>query len=302
MSRQKNPPPLILVAGPTASGKSALALELARARRGAIINADAMQIYAGAPVLTAQPDAAAREEIPHALYGTVDPARRSSAGIWRTMAADAIRRAVAQGYVPILVGGTGLYFKALLEGLADIPDIPASVREDARRLFDALGEEKFRARLAALDPASAARLARNDRQRLIRAMEVVLHTGKPIGAWQDSAAKAAPSLAALGVRGLEEHLVMPAREDVYAACDSRFGRMLAEGAIEEARALLMRGLDPSLPAMKIIGVREIGCFLRGDLSLEDAADAARQATRNYAKRQMTWFRHQWARTITAARR
>jgi len=279
---------IILVAGPTASGKSALAMELARTGQGTIINTDAMQVYEGLPILSAQPDAKNRKAVPHELYGTLDPAERSSAGRWAEMAAAAIEKTVAQKRVPILAGGTGLYFRALMGGLAPIPAIPENVREKAEALYKEIGEEKFRAKLAKLDPDSAKKLARNDRQRLIRAYEVALHTGKPLGHWHQ---KSAPGF--LDGYKIEAHLLMPEREKLYAACDRRFDKMLEAGAIEEVKSFLKRKLDPDLPAMKTLGLREIAAYLKGEMKLDEAIVKAQQATRNYAKRQMTWFRNQW---------
>ncbi|MDD5587370.1 MAG: tRNA (adenosine(37)-N6)-dimethylallyltransferase MiaA [Alphaproteobacteria bacterium] len=279
-----------LIAGPTASGKSALALEIARRERGTVINADAMQAYAGLPILTAQPEPQDKKEIPHELYEVFDPAERSSVGKWLTLAENAIRRAVEASRTPILVGGTGLYFKALLEGLAEIPPVPEDVRNAAQKLYASLGPDAFRAELAKLDPESAAHLKPNDKQRLIRAYEVAKHTGKPIGHWQ----VASSSTAIAEDFALRSHLLLPPREKLYAACDKRFLNMMERGAIEEVHDLLARKLDPDLPAMKILGVREIAAFLRDEISREEAIAKARQATRNYAKRQVTWFRNQWA--------
>ncbi len=281
-------PKLIIIAGPTASGKSALALDLARRCRGEIINADAMQVYSGLPILSAQPDEKTRREIPHTLYGVLDPGERSSAGNWRTLAANAIKAAAAVDRIPILVGGTGLYFRALLGGLADIPPISNEAHIKTQRLYDESGEDKFRRTLAQLDPESAARIASHDRQRLIRAYEVAFYTGKPLGHWHE---KNIPDT--LCDFTIEPHLLMPPRAELYAACDKRFERMIAQGAVEEAREFLKRGLDPTLPAMKTIGVREIGAFLADALTLDQAIAKGQQATRNYAKRQMTWFRNQW---------
>jgi tRNA dimethylallyltransferase len=295
-------PKIILIAGPTASGKSALALEKAKSLNGVIINADAMQVYSGLPILTNQPSAAAQKAIPHELYAVLDPSERSSAGKWRALAQDAIEKALQAGRTPILIGGTGLYFRALLGGLADIPEIPEAVRTQTKNLYDELGEEKFRRELAKLDPESASRIARNDRQRLIRAYEVVVHTGRPLGEWQKKGLGArgwgskengslflAPSPQPLAP---ESHLLMLERDQLYAACNARFAEMIKRGAVEEARAFLKRGLDPALPAMKTIGLREIAAHLRGDISLDAAIAKAQQATRNYAKRQLTWFRNQ----------
>lgn len=281
-------PKIILIAGPTASGKSALALDMARKTGGTIINADAMQIYAGLPVLTAQPTAAEQKEIPHELYGVLDPSEHSSVAKWLLLAKQAINKTLEAGRTPILVGGTGLYFKALLGGLSDIPEIPGEVRAQTEKLYDELGEEKFRGELAKLDPKTAERLAKNDRQRSIRAYEVAMHTGEPISQWQK---KSTPGF--LDNFSIEPHLILPEREALYTACDHRFTQMMERGAIEEVKQLLARKLDPALPAMKTLGVREIAAYLKGEMKLEEAVTKAQQMTRNYAKRQMTWFRHQW---------
>jgi tRNA dimethylallyltransferase len=283
MSPQKT----ILIAGPTGSGKSALALEMARRENGAIINADAMQVYAGLPILTNQPRADEQKEIPHELYAVLDPAERSSVGIWRRLALKAIEKTIKAGRRPILVGGTGLYFKALFSGLAHIPDIPEDVRTKTQTLYADLGEEKFRAALAPLDPVSAARIARNDRQRLMRAYEVAIHTGRPLSEWQKKSKTESQS------QNSETHLLMLPRDQLYAACDARFLNMIVRGAVEEARQFMKRNLDPNLPAMKTIGLREIASHLHGELTLDQAIAKAQQATRNYAKRQVTWFRNQW---------
>jgi tRNA dimethylallyltransferase len=293
-----NPPKIILIAGPTASGKSALALEKARAENGVIINADAMQIYAGLPILTNQPTAAAQKEIPHELYAILDPSERSSAGKWRTLALAAIEKTLNAGHTPILVGGTGLYFKAFLGGLANIPEIPETVRAQSKNLYDELGQEKFRRELAKLDPVSAAHIARNDRQRLIRAYEVVVGTGRALGEWQKGSGfggqgSGSTFFAEPRTLNPEPHLLFPPRDQLYAACNTRFAQMIHHGAIDEVRAFLTRNLDPALPAMKTIGLREIAAHLRGEISIDAAIAKAQQATRNYAKRQVTWFRRQW---------
>jgi tRNA dimethylallyltransferase len=288
--RRMTKPVLHLIAGPTASGKSALAMNIAKRERGTVINADAMQVYAGLPILTAQPEPEEKKEIPHELYEVFDPAERSSVGKWLALAEDAVKRAVESGRTPVLVGGTGLYFKALLEGLAEIPPVPESVREVARELYARLGSDAFRVELAKLDPESAAHLKPNDKQRLIRAFEVASHTGKPIAHWQSSSS----SRTSAKNFTLRPRLLLPPREELYAACDRRFLAMMKRGAVDEVRTLLARKLDPDLPAMKILGVREIAAMLRGELSRETAIAKAQQATRNYAKRQMTWFRNQWA--------
>ncbi|MER2520515.1 MAG: tRNA (adenosine(37)-N6)-dimethylallyltransferase MiaA [Bdellovibrionales bacterium] len=288
---------VILIGGPTASGKSAFAMEVARRERGAIINADAMQLYSGLSILTAQPRDDERLEIPHRLYGDFDPATHSSVARWLGEAQRAIGESHDAGLVPVLVGGTGLYFRALEQGLADIPDIPGSVRASAQALYDELGEALFRTLLCENDPESAQKIARNDRHRLVRAYEVAHHTGKCLGHWQRlSRETISPRFS------FERHLLLPTRERLYAACDARFLDMIDRGAVEEARAFLSRGLDSGLPTMKTIGLREIRCFLRLECSLDAAILKAQQATRNYAKRQTTWFRNQWTHFVQACER
>ncbi|MDD4616631.1 MAG: tRNA (adenosine(37)-N6)-dimethylallyltransferase MiaA [Alphaproteobacteria bacterium] len=280
---------IILIGGPTASGKSALALRLARERNGNVINADAMQVYAGLPILTAQPSVEDKAKAPHLLYEVTDPAEASSAGKWLSLAQAAIAQSRAEGRMPILVGGTGLYFEALLGGLADIPEIPESVRTEAIRLYETMGEEAFREALSARDSESAHRIARNDRQRLVRAYEVLAHTGKTLGEWhaKDSGFRLQDS------EIVERHLLLPDREELYASCDRRFEQMIERGAVEEVKRLMERKLSPALPAMKILGVRELASYLRGEVSIDEAVAKAQQMTRNYAKRQMTWFRNRW---------
>ena len=278
-------PPVILIAGPTASGKSALALELASALEGTIINADSLQTYRDLRILSARPDAAALARVPHRLYGYLDATERGSAGSWRTLALGEIAASHRAGRLPIVVGGTGLYLRALQHGLATIPPIPAAIREEATALHRALGGAAFRERLAALDPIAANRLAPGDRQRLMRAWEVVSATGRPIGEWQARPEAAVPYRFA-------SILLVPSREALYAACDGRFVGMIGAGALDEVATLAARGLDPELPAMKAVGVPELLRHLRGEIPLDDAVAAAQRATRHYAKRQMTWFRHQ----------
>ena len=283
----KRAPPVIIIAGPTASGKSALALELAAVLCGTIINADSQQIYRDLPVLTAQPDNAALRRAPHRLYGYLDAAERGSVARWRKLALDQIAAAHSVGSLPILVGGTGLYLRALRHGLAPVPEIPPDIRAEAIALYQELGGAAFRERLAALDPAAAARLPPTDRTRLTRAWEVAHATRRPLAEWQSRAADETPyRFATL--------LLMPPREALYAASDARFAKMIAAGALGEVSALAARGLDPNLPAMKAVGVPELLRHLRGDISLAEAIAAAERATRRYAKRQMTWFRHQLA--------
>ena len=278
-------PPVVVIAGPTASGKSALALALAQQLRGTIINADALQCYRDLAILTARPDAAAQVLAPHRLYGVLDAAERGSAGGWRALAMAEIAAATSAGSLPIVVGGTGLYLRALQRGLAPFPEIPENVSEAAVALHRTLGGVAFRERLAEFDPEAARRLHAGDTQRLVRAYAVVRATGVSIGAWRDEPHPASPYRFAT-------ILMMPARDPLYAACDLRFAAMIGRGALAEAATIGARGLDRGLPAMKAVGLRELLSHLRGELTLAEAVGAGQRATRRYAKRQMTWFRHQ----------
>ncbi len=282
-------PKLHLIGGPTASGKTAAALKLARQAPSVIINADAMQVYEGLPLLTAQPTKEEKAQAPHELFEIFDPSHACSAGQWLALARAAIEKAAEQNKTPILVGGTGLYFHVLLNGLAKIPPIPDNVRKATTALYDRLGHDAFREALAKMDPESAKRITLNDRQRLCRAYDVAAHTGKPLGEWQKQK-ETEPLIARFA---LHRHKLMSDRQELYAKCDARFVKMIESGAMEEVRALLEQNLSPDLPSMKILGVRELAAHLRGDISLDEAITAAQQVTRNYAKRQMTWFRNQW---------
>jgi tRNA dimethylallyltransferase len=277
-------PEIVIVAGPTASGKSALALAIAEEFGGTIINADSQQVYRDLAVLSARPSDADMARVPHRLYGMIDAAENCSAGRWLALAQAEVGAARAAGRLPILTGGTGLYLEALLNGLAELPPIPASARETAKALHAELGGVAFRERLAALDPVSAAKLGANDTQRLTRAYEVALATGKSLSQWQEEQAPA-PDLRAAAV------VLLPEREGLYKACDARVTAMIDHGAEEETRALLARGLAANLPAMKAVGLRELGATLDGRVSLEEAIAAMQQVTRQYAKRQYTWFRN-----------
>lgn len=282
-------PALYLIGGPTASGKTALALEIARKERGGIINADAMQIYAGLPLLTAQPTKAEKEAVPHALFEFFDASEKSSAGKWLSLAREAIDRAKQSGQTPIVVGGTGLYFKALFGGLADMPRLSEAAHAETAALYEKLGHDAFRNALAKSDPESAARIAPNDKQRLIRAYEIARYTEKTLPEWQ----KETEASSLHEKFDIKTRLFLPDRAALYAACDARFVKMVENGALDEVRALLARKLDPELPAMKILGVRELAAYLEGKTSLENAIALAQQHTRNYAKRQITWFKNQW---------
>lgn len=278
---------VVVIAGPTASGKSGLALALADEFGATIIAADSMQVYRELPVLTAQPNAAERARAPHRLYGVLPAAERCSAMRWREMALAEIRRSGAAGRLPLVVGGTGLYLKALMDGLSDIPDIAPEFREAAKQRHARLGGPAFHAGLAARDPATAARLSPGDSQRLIRAWEVLEATGRPLTDWQAGPRESAPG----DLRFLTV-VLDPPRAKIHDSCDARFHNMIAGGAVAEVEALLALGLDPDLPAMRALGVRELASYLHGDRGLEDAVESAQIATRQYAKRQSTWFRHQ----------
>ena len=279
------PQTVVIIAGPTACGKSALALALAEELRGTIINADALQCYQDLEILTARPDARAEARAPHRLYGFLDAAERGSVGAWRSLALAEIGAAASAGRLPIVVGGTGLYLRALQHGIAPFPEIPETIRAEATALHRALGGRAFRDRLAMLDPASARRLPAGDTQRLVRAYAVVRATGVTIGAWQNQSHPAARCR-------FTTILLMPRREAVYSACNLRFAGMLDRGALAEAEALVARALDPGLPVMKAVGLPELLDHLHGRLTLAEATLAAQRATRRYAKRQTTWFRHQ----------
>ena len=282
--------PLVIIAGPTASGKSGLALALAEKLDGIIINADSMQVYRDLAILTSRPGVSETARVSHRLYGVLDGDSPCSVARWREMALEEISAAAGRGRLPVCVGGTGLYLRALIRGLAAIPEIPEAVHRAARERYKELGGEAFHEELAARDPETVARLHMNDRQRLIRAWEVFEATGRGLREWQKRETPQ-EGLVAAGVR-LAMIVLMPPREALYGACDKRFHGMIKSGLLDEVRALDARGLDPALPVMKALGLREMLRHCRGETSLEDAVLEAQQATRRYAKRQMTWLRHQ----------
>ncbi|MCK1364000.1 tRNA (adenosine(37)-N6)-dimethylallyltransferase MiaA [Bradyrhizobium sp. 62] len=277
----------VLIAGPTASGKSALALELALAAGGVVINADSMQVYRDLRVITARPTDGDEARAPHRLYGHVDAAVNFSAGAWVGDAAKALEVAKAEGRLPIFIGGTGLYFKALTAGLSVVPPIPAEVREDVRARLERNGVEALHAELAASDPRAAERLNLRDRTRIARALEVVEATGRSLLDWHHEGQP--PLLPGDSFRAV---FLAPERDELYARIDARFDAMLGAGVLKEVERLAARNLDPLLPAMKAHGVPALIRHLRGELSLEQAATIGRADTRHYAKRQFTWFRHQ----------
>ncbi len=274
---------MALIAGPTASGKSALALALAVQSGGVIVNADSAQIYRDLAVLSAAPGPAERASAEHRLYGSVDGSEPCSAADWAAMARREIADVHAAGRLAILVGGTGLYLRTLLDGIAPVPPIDPAVRRHVREA----SVEENRAKLMELDEEAANRLEPGDTTRIARALEVMLSTGQALRLWQQRRQG--------GIGGeveLRPLILLPPREWLYARCDERFAAMVEQGAKDEVRALLQRGLDPHLPVMRAIGVREIAAWLGGEIDREQAIAAGRQATRRYAKRQFTWFAHQ----------
>ncbi|MEE8534514.1 MAG: tRNA (adenosine(37)-N6)-dimethylallyltransferase MiaA [Kiloniellales bacterium] len=288
-------PPLVIVAGPTASGKSALALAVAEAFDGVVINADSMQVYRDLAVLTGRPGPADEARVPHRLYGFLPGGEACSAGRWRDLALAEISEVHGAGRLPVVAGGTGLYLRALERGLSPIPPIPKAERAAARARHAELGAAAFHAALAARDPETAARLDPADSQRLVRAWEVLEATGRPLSDWQRAPAEGTPPYRRLRL------VLAPPRPALYAACDRRFGEMMEKGALEEVRHLVALGLDPSLPIMKALGVPELTRLLAGETGREEAIAAARQATRRYAKRQLTWLRTQFLDAAGAGR-
>lgn len=285
---------VLMICGPTAAGKSGLALALAERCGGVVINADSMQLYSDLRVLTARPDEAEMARAPHRLYGVIDGAERASVAAWLTMAADAVAAARRDGALPIIVGGTGLYFHAAIHGIAPIPDVPPEIHAGCVRQHAAQGGAAFRTALAEHDPVTAARLHDGDSQRLVRAMGVVLATGRPLSDWQADPHQGA-------IQGLPLRLAMlPPRADLYRAINDRFAMMMTQGAEDEVAALAARGLDASLPVMKAIGVREIIAMRAGEMSTQQAVETAARDSRRYAKRQMTWIRNNFNAEIVLA--
>jgi tRNA dimethylallyltransferase len=286
----------IVIGGPTASGKSALAMRIAEASGGVIINADSMQLYRELRIVTARPSPTDEARLPHRLYGVLTADQPGSAGSWLILAQAAIDEAQEHGRPAIVVGGTGLYLHALLHGLADVPAVPAETRARALALYRRLGGPAFHAELQARDPVMAARLQPHDRQRLIRAFEVVSATGRSLAAWQADAPIRIP---------LPQPLVgvalMPPRAEMYARIGRRLEAMVAAGALDELRALRSLGLAPDLPLLKAVAVRELLAHVDGRVDLASALDRATIQTRRYAKRQLTWLRHQLPELTPVAR-
>lgn len=276
----------ILIAGPTASGKSALAIAAARMLGGEIVNADSMQLYAGLPILTAAPSPAELASAPHHLFGVADATEIWSVGHWQRAAVEVLAAIAARGRPAIVVGGTGLFFRALTHGLAEIPPVPETQREISSLLYAAQGEPAFRDLLHDLDPEAEARIEVGDRQRLIRAHGVAVATGKALTAWQTDTR---PVLDPGSWRGV---VLEPPRQALYDRCDARFLRMVEAGGLDEVAAMAARKLNSALPALKALGYRELAAHLNGDIALKAAIATAQMETRRYAKRQMTWFRNQ----------
>lgn len=289
----------ILITGPTASGKSALAVDLAKRHGGAVVNADSMQVYDVLRVLTARPSIEEMGGMEHLLYGHVDPGTAYSTGDWLREISRVLDRLRSEGRLPVIVGGTGLYFKALTGGLSEMPAIPAEVRERLRKRLVDEGPETLHRELANRDPAVAARLGSQDGQRIVRALEVLEATGRSISDFQSGGGPVIvdPDRA-------RKFVVLPDRAVLADRINRRFEKMLEEGAVGEVEALLERKLSPEMPAMKAIGVLQIAAMLRGEMTREAVIETAATATRQYAKRQMTWFRNQmdesWQRIDPAA--
>lgn len=277
----------VLIAGPTASGKSALALEIAARTGGVIINADSMQVYRDLRIITARPTDEEMRSSPHRLYGHIDAAEIYSAGRWLREVEQEIAAARAAGRTAIVIGGTGLYFSALLKGLSAVPEVSAEVRRQIRELGDTRDNEALHAMLTARDPRTAAEIRVSDRQRILRALEVVEATGRGLADWREE-----PGVPVLKASDYRAVFLETDREALGRRIDARFDRMLAEGALDEVRKLAARKLDPRMPAMKAHGVPWLIRHLNGEISLEEAAAQGMRDTRQYAKRQETWFRNQ----------
>ena len=279
--------PIIIIAGPTASGKSSLAIDLAQAFNGIVINADSMQMYRELNILTARPSFEDEALVPHRLFGGLSAENRGSVGRWLELAIDEINTAWADKRLVLVAGGTGMYLKSLYDGLASVPEIPAAINAEVRSLYAKIGGGSFVNQLARVDPKAARTLHASDSQRLTRAMAVVRATGMTLEAWQAKQTKG-PDLAAR----FFIITILPDRKALYAACEERFDAMLSAGALAEVEALLGLGLDHSLPALKAVGVSQLSRYIIGEISLDNAVVAAKQATRNLAKRQLTWLRNQ----------
>ncbi|MBB4572395.1 tRNA dimethylallyltransferase [Rhizobium lentis] len=277
----------ILITGPTASGKSALAVELAKRYGGAVVNADSMQVYDTLRVLTARPSEHEMQGVPHHLYGHVPAGAAYSTGAWLRDVSALLPALKAAGQLPVFVGGTGLYFKALTGGLSDMPAIPEALREKLRTRLLEEGPERLYSELAAIDPIVSASLNRQDGQRIVRALEVIQATGRSIADFQG---RSGPVL--IDAEKARKIVVLPDRAVLHARINGRFEKMLQQGAEDEVRALLSLGLPAEAPVMKAIGVSQIAAMLKGEMTREEVLEKGAATTRQYAKRQMTWFRNQ----------
>jgi tRNA dimethylallyltransferase len=287
MPESMSSPRAFLIAGPTASGKTALALDVAERVGGAIVNADSMQVYRDFHILTARPTPQEEARAPHFLFGHVEAAVNYSVGRWLADFAETLAELDARGLTPVVVGGTGMYFKAALYGLSDIPAVPDEVRETVRAAAQGKTPQQLHAELAACDPQTAARLQPTDPQRILRALEVFAATGKPLAAYHGP--RSAPLLLMSACRAV---FLAPDRAALYARIDQRYDQMIAHGALDEVRALHARGLDPALPAMRAHGAPHLIAYLNGEMSRVEAIAHGKSDTRHYAKRQFTFARHQ----------
>lgn len=279
---------ILLLFGPTASGKTAAGVQLAKALNGEVINADSMQVYAGLPLLTAIPDVTEQDGVPHHLFGSIDPANRFSVGKWAQTVLERIGEVHGRGHVPILLGGTGLYFEALTRGLAEMPDIPANRLQNLQSEIRQDGLAGMYARLQKLDPQGAARLAPNDTQRILRALSVVEETGRTLTQWQEDTQALLPAGSWRGA------VLMPAREILYARINARFDQMIVAGALDELQDFRRLHGDGGLPLHKAVGVPPLLRHLQGEILLHEVVEQAKRDTRRYAKRQMTWARGRMA--------
>ena len=276
----------VIICGPTGAGKSSLALNLAEKFKGVIINADSVQIYREIKILSGRPTSDDYRKAPHRLYGIMSIFKPCTLGIWRKMALETIKECELSGRLPIICGGTGLYIKFLLNELSAIPEISPSIKLEAREKLKELGNENFRELLSKNDPASASRIKSGDTNRLLRAWEVFTATTKPLSYWHKKSRKAGSQHKFFKV------CLMPERKALYSICDQRFLEFVEQGAVEEARAFDFITASPELPASKTLGLLELIKYTKGELELSDAVEQAQRATRRYAKRQLTWFRHQ----------
>ena len=281
-----------LIYGPTASGKSSLALSLAEQNDGVVINADSMQIYDALHILTAHPSEQEQAQCPHKLYGALSPDESCSAARWKDMASAQISETLAAGKTPLIVGGTGFYFKSLIEGLSPIPDVPSEIRDQVMSIQEEMGNPDFYHALSKKDPSIADKLNPNDTQRLIRAWEVLEHSGKSITYWQSLPSEGPPA-----DWNFIHHFVNPPRDELYERCNARFDLMMEMGAIDEVKSLSKRIDEGELSAdsliTKALGYEPIRAFLSQEMSLEEAKEQSKRDTRHYAKRQLTWFNNQF---------